>query len=73
MTENGRFVRTGWLIALLTTAVILLLSAWGRSVERRIDDKMDKADAGFFNARLDRIENKLDKILEDQHDQSSRR
>lgn len=75
MTENGRFVRTGWLIAILTAATIGLLSAWGRSIERRVDEKQDKSEAvqmeQRLNARfdrqdaaLDRFEGKLDRLFE---------
>jgi hypothetical protein len=42
MTEAGQYVRKGYLIGLLTTALLALIATWGRSMETRID-KVDEA------------------------------
>lgn len=73
--NSGRYVSTAWLIGLLTTLVLALGATWASSTSARLTENtlelkstINKVatlseSARNTNERLDRIENKLDRVL----------
>ena len=59
MTPQNTYVRKGYLIGLLTTAVFALAAAWARHVQTQLDDKVDRTEFQEFRRGMDEMHTDL--------------